>query len=134
MTKEDALNLISDSHGAAHVLRVRGEIDLATAPGLEEALAPAGAQPSCLVVVDLTQCSFIDSSGLRSLLRAQERLRRAGSIVAVAGLQPNVRKVFELTGVAGAFRIHSSARTALRSMRREPGLSNELVARPAEPA
>jgi anti-anti-sigma factor len=69
-------------HGVA-VVAVRGEIDLVTAPQLEaiveEAILDHGAPRPLLV--DLVECTFMDSTGLAILLRAQDRL---GEDLAVA--------------------------------------------------
>ena len=56
------------------VVGVAGEIDVATAPELERALADAGAEKR--VVLDLSECQFIDSSGLRTLLGARSAASR----------------------------------------------------------
>ena len=59
--------------GGAVVLRVSGELDLASAPRLEEALATVSADPT---VIDLSACTFLDSSGVRVLASAgRKRLR-----------------------------------------------------------
>ena len=77
------------------VIHVSGEVDLATAPILERALAAAigGSYP---IVVDFAATRFIDSTGLDVLLRAR---RRHHQILAVAALPPTLRRVFELTKI-----------------------------------
>jgi anti-anti-sigma factor len=80
------------------VLRVRGELDLATAPVLaasvdaELATAPSG------LVLDLTATSFLDSSGCRELARSAKRALRAGAAVVVVCPRGNapVRTVLDL--------------------------------------
>ena len=61
--------------GMPYVVEVGGDLDIATAPDLEEPVIEAiraGRRP---VIVDLTECSFIDSWGIRILLRANHLLR-----------------------------------------------------------
>jgi anti-anti-sigma factor len=70
--------------GGVAVVAVRGEVDLLTAPRLEavvdEAIADHGVPRPLLV--DLEECTFMDSTGLAILLRAQDRLGERGLAVA----------------------------------------------------
>jgi anti-sigma B factor antagonist len=78
---------------------VSGELDLATAPQLEavfEALEPAR---SDRVVVDLEAVTFLDSSGIRALVRAKRRFDRLGAALAVEAVSPPARQVLEISGV-----------------------------------
>jgi anti-sigma B factor antagonist len=58
-----------DRDGARSIVRVFGELDIATAPQLEKALETATAEGSALVV-DLTETTFLDSTGLRTMVHA----------------------------------------------------------------
>ena len=60
------------------------------------------AQGSPRVVVDLSAVTFLDSSGLHALVAAYHRVP-AGGELRVVGLRPNVRKVFEITGLLALF-------------------------------
>jgi len=81
------------------VLAVIGEVDLAAAPRVRqavvEAVASAGAGPS--VVLDFGSVDLIDSSGLGVVLGALKRVRAAGGRLRVVIREPHVRRVFELT-------------------------------------
>jgi anti-sigma B factor antagonist len=77
-----------------------GELDIATVPALEDALADVErAQPKALTL-DLGGLGFMDSTGLRALLRARSRAGRRGATLRVANVQPEVARVLEITGVA----------------------------------
>jgi anti-anti-sigma factor len=83
-------------------LRVEGELDIASAPELSQALRDIDA-PANPVVLDFSEVSFMDSSGLRALLEAAESMDGSGPLVL---LHPpsNVRRVLEISlpgGVAG---------------------------------
>ncbi|MFN8023429.1 MAG: STAS domain-containing protein [Acidimicrobiales bacterium] len=80
-------------------LRVEGEIDLATAPQLEQAMADASAGVTC-VGVDLAGVRFIDSTGLRVLLASQQTAQAAGVEVCVTDASEVARRLFELTGTS----------------------------------
>ncbi|MFI7609176.1 STAS domain-containing protein [Micromonospora sp. NPDC049366] len=83
-------------------LRPVGEIDLATADALDAALADALGRPGVTeVVVDLTDVTFLDSSGIRALVGAANNARRAGTTLRVVDPQPVVARVLWITGVGG---------------------------------
>jgi anti-anti-sigma factor len=84
--------------GAASV-RLTGELDLATACRLEQALHDAQAEAS-EVVLDLRDLTFLDCSGMRVILAAAQRARRAGHRLTVVPGPGQVDRVFTLTGAA----------------------------------
>jgi anti-sigma B factor antagonist len=80
------------------VLELTGELDLAMHERFHELVDDiVGASPQ-LVVADLTGAGFMDSTILRELLRANTALEQAGARMVVAGPQPPVRRLLELTG------------------------------------
>ena len=81
------------------VVAVRGEVDLATASRLEEALCLAGVSARH-VIVDLSATSFFDSSGIHALLRGGSQAGADGvRLFLVCGPGGIPRKVLEITGV-----------------------------------
>jgi anti-sigma B factor antagonist len=89
------------------VVAVAGELDLYTVPELERALL--GADGAGSVVVELSQCTFIDSTALGTLVAANRRLRLAGARLSiVAPLAAGVLRPFELTGLDRVFPFHPS--------------------------
>ena len=78
---------------------VRGELDLLTAPVLEDALVSLEGR-SEPIVVDLSDLSFLDVSGLRALALAGRRAREKGCRFALTECGPMVRRLLELTGMA----------------------------------
>jgi anti-anti-sigma factor len=81
------------------VLALTGELDMATADVLEERLQHA-ARAKESVLLDLTDLAFMDSSGLRALLRASADARRDGWAFAVKRPPRHIWRVVEVTGVA----------------------------------
>jgi len=94
-----------DRDGRAHVM-LRGELDLATAPELEE-LVNARVDAGQEVVVDLRELEFMDSSGIRVLVAAHARAGRTGTRVIVVRPQPGsaVAKIVEVSGLDGELNI-----------------------------
>ncbi|WP_329192723.1 MULTISPECIES: STAS domain-containing protein [unclassified Streptomyces] len=82
---------------------VTGEIDIATAPLLAEALRAALCDGVTRVEADLSGVSFCDCSGLNVLLAAERHARTHGRALRVTGVRsPQVRRLFELTGTTTA--------------------------------
>jgi anti-sigma B factor antagonist len=90
------------------VVRVRGEIDIASAPSLMEALDPlveAGAE----LVVDMSEVTFCDSSGLSVLVQCRERANGSGAgPLRLVITRPSITRVFEVTGLDQVFEIYAS--------------------------
>jgi anti-anti-sigma factor len=78
-------------------LALSGEFDLAGIERFEAALVPAESEAPEVIVVDLTGLVFMDSSGLRALVLADRRARKAGRRLAIVPGATPVRRVFEIT-------------------------------------
>ena len=111
MTEAIAFQL--ERNGSYPVLRVSGEIDLATAPALDESLEsiPVGVEP---IIVDLSGVGFLDSSGLSVLIRHRQRftLEDGGNLLRLVVTQDSVKRVLEVTGLADVFEIYDSVEGA----------------------
>jgi anti-sigma B factor antagonist len=81
------------------VLVLSGEIDSYTAPALAERLT----SDPLLEVVDLSAITFIDSTGLRTLLQAQSTRREDGSRFVLRAPSAPVQRLLEISGLAGHF-------------------------------
>jgi anti-sigma B factor antagonist len=91
----DLLRVDRADHDGIDVLTLSGELDLASAPVLEQQLRAIDGQ-NARIVVDLSNCGFIDSTGLTVLVEAANR---DGCSIALVGPNPQVRRVFEITAV-----------------------------------
>jgi anti-anti-sigma factor len=79
---------------------LHGEIDLAIVGEVERCVGEALALPGTdALVVDLADCTYLDSSGLRALLSAQHQAQRAEVTLSITGVQGIVRRVIELTNL-----------------------------------
>ena len=79
---------------------VRGEIDMATAPSLRDALDAAIRESSGPLVVDLRAVGFLDSSGVHLVLGAHARAKASQTHLVIVPGPPQVHRTFELCGVA----------------------------------
>jgi anti-anti-sigma factor len=99
---DESLTIDIDDDGA---IVVHGDIDMAGGPVLEAAiLQREDDQP---LVIDLDDVSFIDSSGLRSLLGASRRARSRGAEVVLRSVGPEVARLLDITGTTSQFVIES---------------------------
>jgi anti-sigma B factor antagonist len=85
--------------GPRTVLAVTGEIDLATAPRLREAVAAAFAAGACELCIDLAETTFMDSSGLHVLLDAAQQAEELDRELTIACPPGPVRRVIEIAGL-----------------------------------
>lgn len=82
--------------GFVHVLLV-GELDLSTVAKVQEALRRVEESAPATVVLDLSKLTFLDSTGLRCIVTADERARDAGRRVVIVRGPDAVQRVFSIT-------------------------------------
>ena len=99
--------------GATRVVGVRGEIDLFTAPEFKQRINAAIEAGSHLVVVDLREATFIDSSSLGILISAHKRLRLRGHQLVIACEVPAILNTFSITGLDGVLALAPTRDEAL---------------------
>jgi len=93
------MQLAVDQNSEHTVLAVSGEIDLATSPQLDEAIVEAINQEISHLTIDLTDVTFLDSSGLSVIVKALKRSREKNAIFDVVASNERVLKVFTITGL-----------------------------------
>ena len=88
------------SQGQATIIRVSGELDLASSPALQEELDRVAASDARLLIIDLRALDFMDSTGLSVLVRAHQRAEEHGRELAMVKGPQQVQRLLSLTGVA----------------------------------
>jgi anti-sigma B factor antagonist len=78
-------------------LLLRGELDLSTVTKVQDALQRVEAEPPPVIVLDLSKLTFLDSTGLRCLVTADQRARDAGRRLVIVRGPDAVQRVFEIT-------------------------------------
>lgn len=94
---------IEPEPGEARRFRLVGELDMATATDLTQALSPLAAEDGNLTL-DLDELAFIDSSGIRALLVVAEELASRGRMILVQPSEP-VERTLRLVGIDRASNI-----------------------------
>jgi len=106
--------------GGIRVFTVRGELDMNTAPELEQGLEQALAESTRLIMLDLSACEFIDSTGIALIVRAWQKLGEDdgghGRLVLCCD-NHQVRRVLEITGVESSISLHEGREAALAELR-----------------
>jgi anti-anti-sigma factor len=87
---------IQERGEAVHVT-LRGELDISSAPRLEEDLRRIEAEGPPLLILDLAKLDFMDSTGLRLLIAADSRAREAGRRLVIGQGNEMVQRVLRLT-------------------------------------
>lgn len=103
--------------GDVLTLRLRGEFDLASVPAVDEAVLAARTIPRRLII-DLSELTFIDSSGIHLLLRTQ---RHVGGRLSLRPGPPAVQRVLALTKVADQFTFETDPPVPAHGSRRCSG-------------
>lgn len=99
------LRLSVSRTGDRAVLRLSGEIDIATEPRLRgrlrDLIEPGRPEPVRHLVVDVAELQFLDLSGFQALLDAERQLRRRGGSLVLRSPTRRVRRLLSLLDVAG---------------------------------
>lgn len=94
---EHNLVLTTATDAAAHIINVAGELDLSTVALLDAELEQSISAKR--VVIVLADCTFIDSSALRSLVQAQRTVRDGGGELAIVAPSQPARRVLEVASL-----------------------------------
>jgi len=98
-----------DPVGTYVLVSMRGELDMASAPRLREAMLDvlAGRNDAFVITLDMSGIDFVDSSGLGVLIAVLKRMRFVGGDLVIRDPSPSVRKLFGLTGLDHVFTLET---------------------------
>ena len=102
------------------VLCVSGEIDIYTAPLFKQAVVRLVSEGNNDVIIDLSQVTFMDSSGFGTLLGATRRLRPSGGGLYIAGPNSTIQRMLRLTRLDTIMRIFESPQQAAAALSGSP--------------
>jgi anti-sigma B factor antagonist len=101
--------------GEAAIVSISGELDLASSPALQEELDRAAAANSQMLIIDLRELDFMDSTGLSVLVRAHQRIEEQGRQLAMVKGPQQVQRLLSLTGVAERLTVVDEPEELLRA-------------------
>ena len=96
-----------------NVLPLDGEIDLHVSPEVAESLRTIIAKKPKHLVVDLTKVTYVDSSGLAVLIEGMQKVQQYGGKFGLAGVQDEVKHVFDIARLDQVFEIYPDVDAAL---------------------
>jgi anti-sigma B factor antagonist len=98
------------------ILDVDGEVDLSTSPRLRVLVLAEIGPGRASLLLDLGGVTYMDSSGLATLVEALQLSRAHGGALALYGLSDQVRRIFELSQLHKVFRIAAGEDEAVRAL------------------
>lgn len=102
-SEKESFSIRAERRDGVARISAHGELDLETVPLLERTLEAVDQLDLARVVLDFTDLSFVDSTGVHAILRAHTRATENGNVLVVVNSSENVRKVFELTRTEHVF-------------------------------
>jgi anti-anti-sigma factor len=103
--------------GRVTTLTLSGELDLVSSPALEQELEHASASDCDVILLDLRELEFMDSTGLHVLIKAHQQAQDAGRNLVLTKGGDQVQRLLDLTGVAELMRIVDSPAQVLEAYR-----------------
>lgn len=96
------------------ILELSGEIDINTSPQVRKAFDQLIKEQRKKILLNFTEVTYIDSSGLATLVEMLQRLKRFGGSLRLCNLSEKVKGLFEITKLDRLFSIFASEEEALK--------------------
>lgn len=98
------------------ILALEGEIDLHRSPQVKESLEPFISQKVPRILLDFSAVTYVDSSGLATMIETLQRIQSYGGKFALFGLRESVRAIFEIARLDQIFNIFPDEATAVAAV------------------
>jgi stage II sporulation protein AA (anti-sigma F factor antagonist) len=111
------LNIDTEKVGRNLFVMIDGELDLETSPLFRSMVEEEMNQDKMIkhLILDLKKVNFIDSSGLGAILGRFKRVSQEGGRLSAINVSPQVKKIFELSGLLKIMNIYSDRKQALEN-------------------
>lgn len=110
------MTLDETTQNGVAIFRLAGELDLKEAPNVEAKLGARATGEKPRAVVNLERLEYIDSAGLRALLKSGKAFSAKGGTLVLVAPSPAVRHVLEITRTLSQFRVAASEAEALATL------------------
>jgi anti-sigma B factor antagonist len=109
------MNLSAAQQGSVMVIAISGDVDAMTAPDLSTFLDKQLQAGFTQLIVDCRTIGYLGSAGVRIILHFLKATRQAGGDLRLANIQPEIFKVFDMTGIAGITHFYDDIPSAVAS-------------------
>ena len=99
------------------LLAIEGRVDTNTAAEAEEAIIGTIDNGSTRLAIDFSGLDYVSSAGLRVFLLAAKKLKKTGGQMALFGMKPIIKEVFDMSGFSALFTIVNTREEALTSLK-----------------
>ena len=99
------------------LLRIPSSLDIQTSEVAEKEVKQVDASARRCLIVDMSECAFVSSSGIRFLVIASKQFRSAGGEMVLAGVRKSVRDLLSICGLGKMFPTHDSVDAAISSLK-----------------
>src|SRR5580698_2677950 len=107
---------VREAPGDCYVVELSGEIDVYTSPKVKDAVSDLIDRGVYNLVINLENVRYIDSTGLGVLIGGLKRVREHGGTVNLVCTNPQIRKIFDITGLVKIFGIFDSEDAAMKAL------------------
>ena len=107
---------VHEADDDAYVVELGGEIDVYTSPRVKDAITELIDQGHYNLVINLEKVRYIDSTGLGVLIGGLKRVREHGGSVNLVCTNPQIKKIFDITGLVKIFGIFDGEDAAMKAL------------------
>jgi len=112
------MEITQTQNGEVLIFAIQGKLDSLTSKTFEGRLIPPIEQGNKKILLDFSEMDYISSAGLRVLLLAARLLSDSDGKIALCGLKPSIKSVFDIAGFSAVFPIFPSLPEALDELKK----------------
>ena len=102
--------------GSIPVVVLSGDIDAYTCSNLRETIVGLLSEDECSLVISMANVNYVDSCGLGTLVGGLRRVKERNGVLAICGANPQIERVFKITGLGKMFSLFDDEEQAVRSL------------------
>jgi len=107
---------IREAKGDSYIVDLNGEIDVYTSPKVKDAVGDLIDKGHYNLIINLEKVRYIDSTGLGVLIGGLKRVREHGGTVNLVCTNPQIKKIFDITGLVKIFGIFDDEEAAMKAL------------------
>src|SRR5579863_946867 len=107
---------VREAPGDCYIVDLSGEIDVYTSPKVKDAIGDLIDRGVYHLIINLEKVRYIDSTGLGVLIGGLKRVREHGGSVNLVCTNPQIKKIFDITGLVKIFGIFDSEDSAMKAL------------------